>query len=117
MSKNVVMDKSKKFALRVIKLYQYLVEEKREYVLSKQVLRSGTSIGANICEAHNAQSKREFIVKMNIALKEAAESIYWLELLNESDYMGKAEFESITEGCVEIKKLLVAIIKSANKSV
>ncbi len=113
MANNVVKDKSRKFALRIIKLSQYLCVDKKEYVLSKQLLRCGTSIGANIVEAHNAMSKREFISKMNIALKEAAETEYWLDLLKESDYISSKAFKSINSDCEEIKKLLVAIIKSS----
>ena len=85
---NVVRDKSKAFALRIVKPYQYLCEQKKEYVLSKQILRSGTSIGANIREGDRTQSKAGFIAKMNIALKEADETLYWLELPHESDYPG-----------------------------
>ena len=113
MANNVVKDKSRKFALRIIKLSQYLCVDKKEYVLSKQLLRCGTSIGANIVEAHNAMSKREFISKMNIALKEAAETEYWLDLLKESDYISSKAFKIINSDCEEIKKLLVAIIKSS----
>lgn len=116
MAENVVKDKSRLFALRIIKLYKYLNDEKKEYILSKQLLRSGTSIGANIVEAHNAMSKREFLSKMNIALKEAAETEYWLDLLKESEYIKTNEFNSINADCEEIKKLLVAIIKSTNKT-
>ena len=116
MSDNIVKDKCRLFALRIIKLYKYLCEDKREYVLSKQLLRSGTSIGANIVEAHNAMSKKEFLSKMNISLKEAAETEYWLDLLNESEYIKSNEFDSINADCEEIKKLLVTIIKSTNKS-
>ena len=115
MSENLVREKSKSFALRAIRLYKYLSNEKREYVISKQLLRSGTSIGANIREAQNAQSKKEFIAKMNISLKEAAESEYWLELLHESDYLTDGEFNSIIKDCNELNRLLIAIIKSSNK--
>ena len=107
--------KSKAFAIRIVKLYQWLVDKKKEFVLVKQLLRSGTSIGANVREAHHAQSKREFVAKMNIALKEAAESEYWLELLFETNYLDKKEFDSINKDCVEIKSLLISIIKSSNK--
>ena len=116
MAENIVKDKSKAFALRIIKLYKYLRQDKKEYVLSQQLLRSGTSIGANIVEAHHAMSKKEFLAKMNIALKEAAETEYWLDLLKESEYINPIEFNSINRGCEEIKKLLVSIIKSTNKS-
>ena len=85
MRDNLIVDKSKSFALRIIKLYKYLVSEKKEYILSKQILRCGTSIGANVKEAIRGQSKADFYSKMNIALKEASETEYWLELLHESD--------------------------------
>ncbi len=87
MKNNIVADKSYAFALRIIKLYRYLISEQKEYVLSKQILRSGTSIGALIKEAEHAQSKKDFINKMNIALKEANETEYWLMLLKDSDYI------------------------------
>jgi four helix bundle protein len=112
---NIIVDKSKAFALRIIKLYQYLSNEKSEYVLSKQVLRSGTSIGANIKEAIRGQSKSDFIFKMNISLKEASETEYWLELLHESGYISDSQFESIITECVEIIKILTTIIKSSKK--
>ena len=114
MSDNIILNKSKKFAIRIIKLYKYLCENKNEYVLSKQLIRSGTSIGANVREATVSQSKKEFIAKMNIALKEAYESEYWLELLFETDYLSKSEFDSIKSDCSELNKLLIAIIKSSN---
>lgn len=114
MGDSIIKAKSKSFALRIIKLYKHLCNEKQEYVLSKQILRSGTSIGANICEAVNAMSKREFLAKMNIALKEAAETEYWLELLHESDYLSGKEFGSIYSDCYEVKSLLVSIIKTTN---
>jgi four helix bundle protein len=115
MSDNAVVTKSKAFAVRIVKLYQFLTETKREYVLSKQLLRSGTSIGANVREAHNSQSKREFVAKMNIALKEAAESEYWLELLHETEYLSEAEFNGIMPDCNELNRLLISIIKTSNK--
>ena len=116
MADNIVKDKSRLFAIRIIKLYKYLYDTKKEYVISKQLLRCGTSIGANIGEAHNAMSKKEFIAKMNISLKEAAETEYWLDLLKESEYIKLNEFESINSDCEEIKKLLISIIKTSNKS-
>ena len=87
--------KSKKFAVRIVKLYKYLCDEKKEYVLSKQLLRSGTSIGANIAESECAISEKDFLSKIYIALKEAAETIYWLDLLYETNYLSASEFESI----------------------
>lgn len=109
---NAVVDKSKAFALRVIRLYRYLCNEKKEYVLSKQVLRSGTSIGANVKEAIRGQSKADFYAKLNIALKEASETEYWLELLHESGFIPKEAFDSIYADCQELIKLLVAITKT-----
>ena len=116
MPENIVRDKSKKFALRIIRLYKLLCEEKREFVMSKQLLRSGTSIGANICEASHSMSKKEFILKMNISLKEAAETEYWLELLHEAEFITQNEYSSIYHDCSEIKSLLVSIIKTANNN-
>ena len=107
-----VLNDSKAFALRIIRLYNYLKEEKQVYVLSKQVLRSGTSIGANIRESVNAQSRMDFINKLNIALKEANETEYWLELLHESDYLDEMQFESIYNDCGKIAATLTKIIKT-----
>ena len=112
---NLIVIKSKAFAVRIIRMYQYLCDEKREYVLSKQVLRSGTSIGANIKEAIRGQSRADFIAKMNIALKEASETEYWLELLHETDYLNHRQFSSIYADCQELIRLLTAIIKSSRK--
>ena len=111
MKENIVVIKSKAFALRCIKLYLYLVNEKKEYVMSKQLLRSGTSIGANIKEALRGQSKADFYSKLNISLKEASETEYWLELLNESGYIEDKYFGGIYSDCQEIISLLVAITK------
>jgi len=111
---SAILVKSKRFAVRIIRLYQYLCKEKSEFVLSKQVLRSGTSIGANAREAHNAMSKAEFRAKLNISLKEASETEYWLELLHETDYIAKEQFESIYQDCNELNRLLISIIKSLN---
>ena len=110
---NVIADKSKSFAIRVIKLYKHMSERKKEYVLSKQILRSGTSIGANIREAIQAQSRNDFISKMNIALKEASETEYWLELLHETDFITDAEYQSVSADCSELNKLLISIVKSS----
>lgn len=109
---NVIVEKSKAFALRIIKLYQYLCSEKHEYILSKQVLRSGTSIGANVKEAVRGQSKADFYAKLNIALKEASETEYWLELLHESDYIDDKSFNDIYSDCQEILKILISITKT-----
>ena len=110
---NDVLLLSKTFALRVVRLYQYLVSSKREFVLSKQLLRSGTSIGANIKEAQFAQSKADFIAKMYIALKESGETEYWLELLHEAQYLETKEFEDIVSPCRAIIRILNAITKTA----
>ncbi len=114
---NVVRDKSFGFALRVVKLYKYLSEEKREYVLSKQLLRSGTSIGANVREAEQAESQSDFIHKMAIALKETNESIYWLELLHQGGFIENKAFESLYEDVTEILKLLTSIVKSSKMKI
>lgn len=116
MRENIVLEKSKKFAVRIIKLYKYLCEEKKEFVLSKQILRSGTSIGANIRESCNAQSRKDFINKMNIALKEADETMYWLEIMQESGILRNNEVESIYNDAKEIAKLLTSIIKTKKRN-
>ncbi|SRR5258708_38736941 len=110
---NVLKDKSYGFALRIIKLYKHLCETKKEFVLSKQVLRSGTSIGANIAEANQTQSKSDFIHKLSIAHKESFETDYWLNLLRDSDYISSSQAESLLQDCVELEKLLTASIKTA----
>ena len=112
MGKSVILDKSKLFALRVVKLYQYLNEQKHEYILSKQLLRCGTSIGANAKECAFAQSKADFTAKMFIAQKECAETEYWLELLYESKIINKEEFDSIYIDCQELMRLIVASTKT-----
>lgn len=115
---NEILSLSKSFALRIVRLHRYMVSNKREFVLSQQLLRSGTSIGANIKEAQFAQSKADFIAKMYISLKEAGETEYWLELLNEAGYLKQNEFESIITPCQTIIRMLSAITKTAkiNKS-
>ena len=116
MKENLILDKSKAFALRIIKLYDYLRKEKREFIISKQIVRSGMSIGANAKEASLAQSKAAFIAKMNIALAEAGETEYWLELLYESGYIDKAAFSSLNQDNNELLKMLTAIIKTTQES-
>ena len=110
-----VENKSFQFAVRIVKLYKYLNDSKNEHTLSKQLLRSGTGIGANIAEAQQAQSHADFISKMSIALKEAAETNYWLRLLQATDYLSEAEFSSIHSDCRELEKMLTAIIKTARQ--
>lgn len=109
---NAIVDKSKFFAIRIVRAYKYLTVEKNEYVLSKQLLRSGTSIGANVKEAIRGQSKPDFYSKLNIALKEASETEYWLEILYETEYIDKKLFDSINSDCQELIKLLVSITKT-----
>jgi four helix bundle protein len=115
-SKGILQDKSFQFALKVIKLYKFLVEEKREYVLSKQILRSGTSIGANIREAQNAQSNTDFVHKLSISQKECDETIYWLELLHQSEYISEDEFDFMNANATGLLKMLrSAILTSKSK--
>lgn len=109
---NVIENKSFLFAIRIVRLCNYLHSEKKEYTLSNQILKSGTSIGANIVEAQQAQSKRDFLSKVNIALKEAYETDYWLRLLKETDYITSSQFESIYKDCTEIIKILISITRT-----
>lgn len=110
---NVIVEKSFSFAIRIVNLYKYLTDKKKEYVLSKQLLRSGTSIGANIAEAEQAQSKADFTFKMNISLKEAAETEYWLRLLHATSYISESECSSILSDCIELKRILSKIVKNS----
>jgi four helix bundle protein len=116
MAENVIKDKSYKFAVRIVGLYKYLANEKKEYVLSRQVLRSGTSIGANIKEATQAESRGDFIHKMAIALKEASEPEYWLELLKETDFLNQEHYDSIQADCQELLRLLTSIVKTSKQN-
>ena len=113
---NIIKEKSRNFAIRIIRLYKYLCDEKKEFVLSKQLLRSGTSIGANVNEALCGISKKDFLAKMYIAYKETAESLYWLDLLNATDFISEKEFQSINNDCKELKNLLSSITKTTNES-
>ena len=113
MKENVLIDKSIKFAARIVKLQKYLLSEKKESVISKQLIRSGTSIGANINEANYGNSKADFIAKLQISLKECSESEYWLEFLIESGYYGD---KTILENCVELKKILISSINTAKSN-
>ena len=116
MSKNILKEKSYSFALRVVKLYKFIVARKSEYVLAKQVLRSGTSIGANVEEAGQAQSKADFVHKLAIAQKEAFETAYWLRLLRDSGYLSSAQAESVLSDCIELQKIVTASIKTAKRN-
>ena len=115
MNDNVIVDKSFDFAVRIVNLSKYLVEQQKEYVLSKQLLRSGTSIGANIFEAQRGQTKADFTAKMCIALKEANETDYWLKLLHRTEYLTEAQYTSIYEDMQEILGILTAICRTTNK--
>lgn len=117
MKENILLEKSFAFAVRVVNLYKYLCSDKKEYVLSKQLLRSGSSIGANINESQDAQSKNDFISKLSISLKEAKESKYWIELLRETDYLTQKAADNILEDLTEILKLLTSIIKKTKENV
>ncbi|MBR6046269.1 MAG: four helix bundle protein [Ruminococcus sp.] len=112
---NPLLDKSLKFAARIVRLYQYLVKEKKESIIAKQIIRSGTSIGANANEAAYGVSNADFIAKMQIALKETAETEYWLRLLILSGYIETAHGESMLEDCLEIKRILIASLKTVKK--
>ena len=109
---NNIYDLSKAFAIRIVKLYNNLKDNQQEYVMSKQLFRSGTSIGANVFEGKNAQSRPDFASKMNIALKEATESDYWIDLLHETNYLSDSEYESINADCKNIITILIKIVKS-----
>lgn len=111
MRNNITYDKAYKFAIRVVKAYKYLVEEKREFVLSKQLLKSGTSIGANVAEANGAISKADFSAKISIAYKECLETKYWLSLLKDTGYIDIKSFDSIYKDADEISKILFSILK------
>ena len=113
MKNNAIVDKSFRFAVRIVKLCKYLRENRKEYILSKQLMRSGTSIGANVAEAQRGQSKADFTAKMSIALKEANETQYWLRLLFHTDYLSQKGFESIHADLEEVLGLLTAICKTA----
>lgn len=109
---NVLKEKSYQFAIRIVKLYQFLKDEKNEFTLSKQILRSGTSIGANVEEAIGAQSQKDFYMKLNIAYKETRETHYWLRILHDTNYIDEKQFQSIINDCEELLKITGTIIKT-----
>jgi four helix bundle protein len=117
MKENIVKEKSYAFALRIIKAYKFLSQEQREFILSKQMLRSGTAIGALLMESEHAQSTADFISKTSIALKEANETRYWLMLLKDSDYINEKSFTSIYKDCEELIRLLASIVKTTKNNV
>ena len=110
---SIAKQKSMALSVRIVRLYRYLTEEHKEYVMSKQLLRCGTSIGANIAEAIYGSSRKDFIAKLQIALKECAETLYWLELLHTCEYLNGSMFQSLFDDCEEIRKILVASVKSS----
>jgi four helix bundle protein len=116
MRKNVLKEKSHSFAIRIVKLSQFMQTEKKEYILSRQILKSGTAIGALIWEAEHAQSRADFINKMNIALKEANETEYWLLLLKDTDYLDDNAYKSLFEDCDELVAMLVSTVKTLKAS-
>ena len=116
MKDSVLIDKSIHFAARIIKLHKYLADSKKETIISKQIVRSGTSIGANINEGSYGQSRADFISKMHIALKETSETEYWLKLLMLSEYISDKEGQSLLDDCLEIKKILISSINTAKNN-
>ena len=114
MSYNVIVEKSFDFAVRIVNLHKYLTREHKEFILSKQLLRSGTSIGANVSEAQRGQSKADFTAKMSIALKEASESEYWIKLLYRTEYLSKEQYDSLNGDVQELIGLLMAICRTSN---
>ena len=117
MKENILLEKSFEFAVRIVNLNKYLKNRKKEHVLSKQLLRSGTSIGANVCEAIFAQSRKDFVSKMNIALKESYETEYWLELLYGTGYIEEHQYLSVVSQCRELTNILAAIVKTSKVDV
>jgi four helix bundle protein len=117
MKQSIVKEKSFEFAIRVVKMYQFLHDDKKEYVMSKQVLRAGTSIGANIREALNAESTADFIHKLAIAQKETGETLYWLELLHATNYLDKTSFDSIYNQAEELYKIIIKIIVTTRQKI
>lgn len=115
MKDNVIVDKTLEFSIRIVNMYKYLCKEQSEFILSKQLLKSGTSIGANVREAEHAQSKADFLNKNNIALKEANETCYWLELLHKTGYITTSMYDSIFADCEEILKILISIVKTSKQ--
>ncbi len=113
---SILLDKSLKFAARIVKLHNYLIKEKHENIISKQIIRSATSIGANANEAIYGQSKADFLAKLHISLKETAETEYWLRLLVLSDYITETEGKSLIEDCLEIKRILIATLTTAKQN-
>ena len=112
---SAIQNKSYRFAVRIVKLCRYLQAEHKEFVMSRQLMRSGTSIGANVSESQQAQSRADFVNKLNIALKESYETDYWLRLLRDTQYLTKEQFSSIFSDCCELERLLISIIKATKE--
>ena len=112
MEDNVIKRKSRDFAIDIVSIYQWLCDEKHEYIMSKQILRSGTSIGANVAEGVRGQSKADFYAKLSISLKEASETSFWLDILHATDYLSNEQFQTLNDKCEEIISILVAILKN-----
>lgn len=117
MSRSILIQKTLKFSAQIIKLQQYLTKQKKETIISKQIIRSATSIGANINEANYGSSKADFIAKMHIALKECAETEYWLRLLKEAEYITDEIFDSLINDCLAIKKMLIATLNTTKRNI
>ena len=117
MKENVVKEKSMLFAIKIVNLYKFLCETKKEFVLSRQILKAGTSIGANLAEAECAISKKDFLAKVYISFKECIETKYWLELLYKTDFIHEKDFKSINSDCDELYKLLAAITKTTRENI
>lgn len=115
MSQSILIQSSLKFSAKIIKLQQYLIKQKKETIISKQIIRSATSIGANINEANYGSSKADFIAKMHIALKECAETEYWIRLLKESEYITEEMFKNLINDCLDIKRMLISTLNTAKK--
>ena len=113
-NKSIVESKSFDFAIRIVNVYKFLTADKKEFVLSKQILKSGTSIGANISEAQQGQSRKDFLMKMNIALKECSETKYWLKLLDATNYIDDDQTNSIMKDCIELERMLTSIVKTTS---
>ena len=114
-NESIALQKSKTFSIRIIKLYKHIKENKQDFVISKQILRSGTSIGANLAESRHASSEKDFLNKIYIALKESSETLYWLELLKKTNYITDKQFESIYSDCLELEKMLTATTKTLER--
>ncbi len=117
MKNNIIVNKTRCFSKRIVYLCKYLVNEKKEFIISKQVVRCGTSIGANVFEAQNGQTKSDFASKMNIALKEATETMYWLMLLHDTEYINDIEYKSLNDDLNDIRNILISICKTSYKNI